>query len=560
MALRVAGPAQRRRADSLSSSSSCSASSRAIGLDQVDPVPRHGARGPLRLAVLLVRERGLGHHRPDPGVVGQVGEVPELLVGDRQLLAQRREPAPDQSQPTLDEEGHELSLRTPQADTGHTRGRGSDDRATTGRVDPARRHPSTGGAHDGHDQWGVADGWWTTDGRWHDVDARDPRRPPPRPGRRPAPRRPAGRPLRRGSCARASSTRLSSPATLELDSDGTARSSVSADASRRPAAGGPPTAPHRRRPDHRAVRGARRRPRARPWAGAGRPSSTRRRSEQSWGHGDLVDLATGRPRGPGTPAARCWRTTRWARRCPPSTSNRRRTTRRPGGSGRRCTCASSRCSEPSSRAERRRARPPRAGQCARTPGPTDRSGPGVGAQARRARGDLGRHRVTPTSLPRRSSTGRVRRRARRGSPRSAPSPSSTARAGRSWPAEHQHPDSTRPSPSSLRRNADRVDFYRWLQIEADAQLGAAAAAGAGADGRPAGRASTPTGFDAWTDQDLLALGCSVGAPPDDFSPIGQDWGLPPYVPWKLRVGRATRRGSTRCAASCATAPRCGWTT
>ena len=44
----------------------------------------------------------------------------------------------------------------------------------------------------------------------------------------------------------------------------------------------------------------------------------------------------------------------------------------------------------------------------------------------------------------------------------------------------------------------------------------------------------PSGFDAWTDQDLLATGCSVGAPPDDFSPTGQDWGLPPYVPWRLR--------------------------
>ena len=37
-------------------------------------------------------------------VVGQVGQVPELLVGDRQLLAQRREPASDQAQPSLDEE------------------------------------------------------------------------------------------------------------------------------------------------------------------------------------------------------------------------------------------------------------------------------------------------------------------------------------------------------------------------------------------------------------------------------------------------------------------------
>ena len=42
------------------------------------------------------------------------------------------------------------------------------------------------------------------------------------------------------------------------------------------------------------------------------------------------------------------------------------------------------------------------------------------------------------------------------------------------------------------------------------------------------------GFDAWVDQDLLALEWSVGAPPDEFNSLGQDWGLPPYVPSQLR--------------------------
>ena len=35
------------------------------------------------------------------------------------------------------------------------------------------------------------------------------------------------------------------------------------------------------------------------------------------------------------------------------------------------------------------------------------------------------------------------------------------------------------------------------------------------------------GFDAWYDQDLLALTCRIGAPPDELGPEGQDWGLPP---------------------------------
>jgi len=44
----------------------------------------------------------------------------------------------------------------------------------------------------------------------------------------------------------------------------------------------------------------------------------------------------------------------------------------------------------------------------------------------------------------------------------------------------------------------------------------------------------PGGADAWRWQDLLAEGFSIGAPPDDFQPDGQTWGLPPWVPWRLR--------------------------
>jgi 4-alpha-glucanotransferase len=43
------------------------------------------------------------------------------------------------------------------------------------------------------------------------------------------------------------------------------------------------------------------------------------------------------------------------------------------------------------------------------------------------------------------------------------------------------------------------------------------------------------GADAWAFQDVLAHGISVGAPPDEFNTQGQDWGLPPFVPRKLRA-------------------------
>jgi hypothetical protein len=43
-----------------------------------------------------------------------------------------------------------------------------------------------------------------------------------------------------------------------------------------------------------------------------------------------------------------------------------------------------------------------------------------------------------------------------------------------------------------------------------------------------------SGADAWAFQDVLAHGMSVGAPPDEFNTKGQNWGLPPFVPARLR--------------------------
>ena len=43
----------------------------------------------------------------------------------------------------------------------------------------------------------------------------------------------------------------------------------------------------------------------------------------------------------------------------------------------------------------------------------------------------------------------------------------------------------------------------------------------------------PNGADAWALQDVLALGVSVGAPPDEFNQLGQDWSQPPWRPDQL---------------------------
>ncbi len=39
----------------------------------------------------------------------------------------------------------------------------------------------------------------------------------------------------------------------------------------------------------------------------------------------------------------------------------------------------------------------------------------------------------------------------------------------------------------------------------------------------------------WAWQDVLAKGAAVGAPPDAFNTQGQNWGLPPFAPHKLRA-------------------------
>ncbi len=106
-----------------------------------------------------------------------------------------------------------------------------------------------------------------------------------------------------------------------------------------------------------------------------------------------------------------------------------------------------------------------------------------------------------------------------------------------WPAELQHPDA--PAVAAFReRHSDRVTFHMWLQMLCDEQLETTqrAARDAGmrlgvvhdlAVGVDAG------GADAWALQDELALGVTVGAPPDYFNQQGQDWAQPPLLPNRL---------------------------
>jgi 4-alpha-glucanotransferase len=103
-----------------------------------------------------------------------------------------------------------------------------------------------------------------------------------------------------------------------------------------------------------------------------------------------------------------------------------------------------------------------------------------------------------------------------------------------WPAEYRRPD----SPAVARfaaAHADRVRFHAWLQWLLDGQLAEAARDVRLMQDLPIG--VDPGGADAWAWQDVLVTGATVGAPPDRYNRHGQDWGLPPMAPHRLRAAR-----------------------
>jgi len=102
---------------------------------------------------------------------------------------------------------------------------------------------------------------------------------------------------------------------------------------------------------------------------------------------------------------------------------------------------------------------------------------------------------------------------------------------RTWPAQLRRPDS--PAVQDFAAKAeDEVAFHAWLQWALAGQLRDATAGLTVIQDLPIG--FDPDGADAWSWQDLLAAEVTVGAPPDALNGNGQDWQLPPFVPWKLR--------------------------
>jgi 4-alpha-glucanotransferase len=103
-----------------------------------------------------------------------------------------------------------------------------------------------------------------------------------------------------------------------------------------------------------------------------------------------------------------------------------------------------------------------------------------------------------------------------------------------WPAAGRNPHSPAIDRFAA-EHARRLRFHQWLQWRLDIQLARCGERLAIMQDLPVG--VDPRGADAWAWQDVLAQGINVGAPPDPFAAGGQDWGLPPFIPHRLRAAR-----------------------
>jgi 4-alpha-glucanotransferase len=105
-----------------------------------------------------------------------------------------------------------------------------------------------------------------------------------------------------------------------------------------------------------------------------------------------------------------------------------------------------------------------------------------------------------------------------------------------WPSEYRDPSSPAIAAWASAHPSD-VRFHILLQWLADRQLAQVAdsmrdsqvgimrdlAVGVSADGA-----------DVWSNPALYSIGARFGAPPDQFATQGQDWGLPPPIPHRLK--------------------------
>jgi 4-alpha-glucanotransferase len=108
---------------------------------------------------------------------------------------------------------------------------------------------------------------------------------------------------------------------------------------------------------------------------------------------------------------------------------------------------------------------------------------------------------------------------------------------RTWPEAYQDA-AGRDVRAFAQEHAERVDFECWLQWVLDEQLMWAQTKATQAGMRlgivhDLAVGVHPGGADAWRMKDVYAQGVQVGAPPDPYNQLGQDWSQPPWRPDRL---------------------------
>ncbi|MEW6660750.1 MAG: 4-alpha-glucanotransferase [Thermodesulfobacteriota bacterium] len=107
-----------------------------------------------------------------------------------------------------------------------------------------------------------------------------------------------------------------------------------------------------------------------------------------------------------------------------------------------------------------------------------------------------------------------------------------------WPRAYQHPEN--PGVAAFtQENREEILLQQYLQWLVASQLEEAQTR-ARKQGLPftlyqdLALGAHPGGAETWAHPQLFARGASLGAPPDAFNPQGQNWGLPPLIPERLR--------------------------
>jgi 4-alpha-glucanotransferase len=110
----------------------------------------------------------------------------------------------------------------------------------------------------------------------------------------------------------------------------------------------------------------------------------------------------------------------------------------------------------------------------------------------------------------------------------------TDRTGTGW---HAWGTGAGRLPAGTDADGPEARLHQYVQWTMRRQLADVAAELAGREQRlyldlPVG--THGDGFDTWSNHELFAWGCGVGAPPDDFFSEGQNWGFPPVSPVAAR--------------------------